>query len=319
MPYRRINDREHVVYRATNTKTNKSYIGLSAQSGKVRWQKHLRAALGESESYEKSRYLLHKSIRKHGAGAFTFEVLYEAIDLREAKAVERGLIAQYGTLAPLGYNLTSGGEGYLRSPETIERLRQSHLNKKLSEAHKRNIGKAHKGRHLSAPELANLDWTGRTHSEETKQKISAAKTGIKLGPHSPETRHKISVGNKGKHSAPLSAPHKAAISAANKGRVFRAPGWKATDRDLIVREIAYLIGRKRFRPNGLPRGVDKTSGGFRVRFRSAHYGTYPTAEEASAACELLRQARLKELREMLDAIDEQLTAPAAGLPLQEAD
>lgn len=72
------------------------------------------------------------------------------------------------------------------------------------------------------------------HSQESKDKMSAARTGKKLGPHSQETKDKISASNKGrilseeskdKISASLtgrlrSDETKSKISAANKGKIL---------------------------------------------------------------------------------------------------
>jgi len=71
---------------------------------------------------------------------------------------------------------------------------------KLSEEHKRNIGK---GR------------TGKKHSEETRRKISKANTGKIRGPLSEEQKRKMSIARKGKK---FSEEHKRKIGIANKGK-----------------------------------------------------------------------------------------------------
>jgi group I intron endonuclease len=54
---------------------------------------------------------------------------------------------------------------------------------------------------------------GRSHSEETKRKISAAHQGKQGTPHTEEARHKISVGHKGKA---FSEEHRRKMSEAGK-------------------------------------------------------------------------------------------------------
>lgn len=84
--------------------------------------------------------------------AFVIETLYEAVSWREAIAVERGLIAEYGTMVPRGYNLTAGGEGVLGCKfSAAERQRRSEAlkGKPLSAEHRRKIGENQKGRILS--------------------------------------------------------------------------------------------------------------------------------------------------------------------------
>ena len=60
-----------------------------------------------------------------------------------------------------------------------------------------------------------MDPTGRTHSEETKKKISQAHMGKKK--HTPESRKKISEAKKGKK---LTEEHKRKIGEAGKGNKY---------------------------------------------------------------------------------------------------
>ena len=57
-------------------------------------------------------------------------------------------------------------------------------------------------------------------AEETKQKISATKTGQKIGPHSEERKQKISEAQKGKSRKPLTEEHKLRLSEIAKERNF---------------------------------------------------------------------------------------------------
>ena len=59
---------------------------------------------------------------------------------------------------------------------------------------------------------------GTTRSDETKQKMSDAHKGIKLGPHSTEHRQKISDAKKGKTGRTHSDETKQKMSDAHKGR-----------------------------------------------------------------------------------------------------
>jgi hypothetical protein len=57
-------------------------------------------------------------------------------------------------------------------------------------------------------------WRGKTHSEDHRQKVSAAKTGLT---HSDETKKKLS--EKARKRPPASAETRAKISKANKGKI----------------------------------------------------------------------------------------------------
>jgi hypothetical protein len=93
------------VYRITNLRNGKIYIGVTKCSIAKRWREH------RSGAKRGVTGLLYDAMRKHGTEGFRIEVVYEASSLEEMLMVERGLIAQYGTInRKIGYNLTGGGE-----------------------------------------------------------------------------------------------------------------------------------------------------------------------------------------------------------------
>lgn len=82
------------------------YIGITTCSLAKRWREHRCAAKTGNEG------VLYRAMRKYGEDAFSITLVYEATSKAEMFAVEKGLIAQYGTFAGSGgYNLTSGGDG----------------------------------------------------------------------------------------------------------------------------------------------------------------------------------------------------------------
>lgn len=146
-----------------------------------------------------------------------------AIDEEHAFFLEKCLISVLGRydlgLGPL-LNLTDGGEGasgYIASPETRLRKSIAHKGKPLSAKNRLGIGLALRGKpknpeavakmrktkklhgHTEAQKAANLipragfSMIGRTHSEESKLKMSIAKRGVKRQPRSAETKAKISA------------------------------------------------------------------------------------------------------------------------------
>jgi len=106
--------------------------------------------------------------------------------------------------------------GRKKPPHTDEskaKMRAAKLGRKLSDEHRANIGRAHKGRPrpahvIEAVRLANL---GRKQSPETLLKLSKLRKGRKL---TEEHKAKISAGNKGKPPSPKSPEGMARIIAA---------------------------------------------------------------------------------------------------------
>lgn len=100
----------HIIYRLTNSVTNKIYIGITSTSLSERLAGHKHAAkVG-------SKFILHQSIRKHGWDKFIAEEIFSAFDEINAKEMEKHFIAEYKTYGK-GYNMTPGGDGGPCSPE----------------------------------------------------------------------------------------------------------------------------------------------------------------------------------------------------------
>jgi len=147
-----VNNTTMFIYKITNTTNGKAYIGLTTKGVHSRWKAHISSAFAKNVPY-----YLYRAMRKYGLSAFKVETLYEAVDLRELVAVEKGLIAQYGTLyGSHGYNQSSGGEG--RSGV------------KLSDTIKAKMSAAAKDRFL------RLDhpMKGKKHSLESRTKMSCS-------------------------------------------------------------------------------------------------------------------------------------------------
>lgn len=95
------------------------------------------------------------------------------------------------------------------SPETLQKLRDSHLGKRLSEETKKKLSLATKGR------------PGKPLTEEAKEKIRVARAKQVMGPMSEETKKKIGDANRGRELGPLTDEHKKKLSIAGKGKKLR--------------------------------------------------------------------------------------------------
>jgi group I intron endonuclease len=107
------------VYMIKNKVNGKAYIGMTKEKVQTRFKRHL------GRDKHSRCYALQAAFAKYGNENFSIETLYEGDSYSEIKMVEKGLIAQYGTMTPNGYNLTAGGDGacgYKHSPERVAQM-----------------------------------------------------------------------------------------------------------------------------------------------------------------------------------------------------
>jgi group I intron endonuclease len=181
------------LYRLTSP-SGRTYIGIAKNVHK-RWQEH---------SYDArcgSNCALHRAIRKYSFDKFKKEILVTST-FSYVKEMEVKAIAAYSTMAPAGYNMTEGGDGtvgYIFTDEDRIKIGLAQKGRKHSEESKRARSKKLKGLPLS---------------DETKQKLKDAWVRRKLEkPMTDETKHKLSLASRGKtHSVET----KAKLSAIRK-------------------------------------------------------------------------------------------------------
>lgn len=118
------------------TPSNRKYVGISCNPHK-RWN--------SGKGYIKN-YLFYRAIQKYGWESIKHEILYDNLNIEEAKDIEERLISEWSLIDPkFGYNLVSKKDG--RSDLT--RLR------------------------ASISQKGNKNSVGRTLSTETRSKISS--------------------------------------------------------------------------------------------------------------------------------------------------
>lgn len=121
------------------------------------------------------------------------------------------------------YNFNINSRIYQTAKENFVKENSiTHKNKTLSQDTKDKISKANKGKKLSKEHKAKIDPTGRRHTEDTKRALSkkqkedyasGARIHGMLGKtHSDETKRKISIGNRGKIMPKMSQERKKEVS-----------------------------------------------------------------------------------------------------------
>lgn len=182
----------YVLYKITCSANGKVYVGYSSKSAEDRFKAHLLNARW------KRKTALYDAIRCYGDAAFSVEVVLTCETHAEACAHEIQLIAKLGSILPLGYNMTKGGDGVPLTQEQRE----------AANAKKRGV--------CSPKQLAaNRRRKGQKASEETCAKLSAARKGRKQSPEQIAKRVETFRKNREKKIA-------AGLIAAPKARTPRA-------------------------------------------------------------------------------------------------
>lgn len=187
------------VYMHENRVSGKKYIGVTSQTPERRWQ--------NGYGYRESPRFFN-AILKYGWDGFKHEVLYTGLTKDEAAQMEIALIEKYGTTDPcFGYNLDLGGGGISKksvetrrkmslarigthpTPETVEKLRASHIGLKQSDESRKKKSDALRGRKKS-PEHAKkigaakskavlmLDDSGQVLAKFTSMAAAEEVTGV---------------------------------------------------------------------------------------------------------------------------------------------
>ena len=161
------NHKYHFIYKTTCTVTNRYYIGMHSTSNL-------------NDGYLGSGRRLWLSINKHGKDNHSMEILEFLSDRRSLKAREREIVNETLLLDPMCMNLQPGGEGgfiskdhQLKCSSAGGRTTNPEKSRKSSEKMKEtNLRRVDEGSHKSWKQT--YDWTGKSHTEEARQKISQA-------------------------------------------------------------------------------------------------------------------------------------------------
>lgn len=105
-----------LVYIAENMDNGTAYVGFTSRTLEQRIREHRYASRRPSR-----RHYLHRAMHTYGAETFRFVAIAEGPE-SEMLTLERELIAELGTAAPGGYNLTEGGDQAQYSEESRQRM-----------------------------------------------------------------------------------------------------------------------------------------------------------------------------------------------------
>jgi len=162
------------IYKITNTRNNKVYIGYTTRNVDIRFEEHIRSALKE-----RSTYKISNAIRKYGKESFICETIYQSLDLDHIRSIEDHFINEYNSFKN-GYNSARGGQGGCISLFK-ENPKYDEIREKLSVSQRKNkeflsekAKKQHKEKRFGQPY--------KDISDETRKKLSAIRNGKKNSP-----------------------------------------------------------------------------------------------------------------------------------------
>ena len=186
----------YIIYRHMNRVTKKSYIGFTKRTMGVRWKQHLKASRSKKSKF-------YNALRTYPPSKWDSTVLVQNVPALFKNAFERYWINFYDSYRN-GYNSTLGGDGGRDTPtsqEVKEKISRANKGKKRNFSDKeRNILS------IKAKQNPLFSMLGRTHSEETKKKISknngrsCHRKGVKLTDEQKQVLSKASLGNNSRAS-----------------------------------------------------------------------------------------------------------------------
>lgn len=188
----------HIVYKTTNLKNGKIYIGA-----------HCR----DSDDYLGSGKYLHRAIKKHGIENFQREILARFDKAEDAFEFERELVTEEFCAREDTYNLAPGGSGGSIA------LNRGGFHRKHTEETKLKISKSRSGFKASDSAKENLRKNSWARKDPEAQRAHAKR--ISKGNSNPKTEeHKNSISeslkkffdehgspNKGKPKVKVECPH----------------------------------------------------------------------------------------------------------------
>lgn len=162
-----------IIYLWTNKNTGKHYVGQTIDPDQ-------RKANHICEAFKRgSDYYFHRSLRKHGLDAFTYEVIEENIERCDLNDRENYYIDKYNSIWPNGYNQCRANSldeiAIQKMSETKKRqwleLDEEEKKRRVEILRKANIGKPQsENQKKKAAEANQKEWL-ITHPDGKQEKI----------------------------------------------------------------------------------------------------------------------------------------------------
>lgn len=161
-----------LIYIATNKKNGKQYVGKTT----IKFGRRIRDHIASNKNLA-----FGNALRKYGTDGFVFCKIPIAVS--DLNVWEKYFIEKLNTLSPIGYNLTTGGDGgYALSAESREKIGLVRRGKKfgpMSEAQRKQMSESRLGpkSHFWGKRGKDTPMFGHHHTEASKLKMSENRRG----------------------------------------------------------------------------------------------------------------------------------------------
>lgn len=243
------------IYCVTSKTSGKRYVGQTINAIESRLGGHVCSALRQG-----SELPFHRAIRLYGIDDFEVTLLEECDSIDNLNSAEVKWIAEFNTLAPNGYNCTTGGDGFVMSEDTKFRISQSRVGMKLSKEHCQHISEAmigernpfwgHQHRLATVENIIEKcqqyigdknHFYGKKHTSESRAKMSKSLRGKKMHPSTREAIRKANTGNTYTKGRKLTVSHREKLSVLTVDDVLYV---KRNPDKLSTSELAKKLGVK---------------------------------------------------------------------------
>ena len=220
-----------IIYKATNLKNGKVYIGQTTRDLEIRMKEHL--------THRKTAF--DKAYKKSEIDNFKIEIIDRTDTIEKLNEKEKYWIEYYNCIVPNGYNMCEGGDNTVGFHHKEESKRKMSISK----------SKLYMGE--------NNPFFGKTHSKESKEKMSKLRKGM----------------------AHLTDEQKKKLKDSHLTRKVMNVDTKEIFKS--VKEAAEKYNLKATHISRVCRGKRKTTGGFRWEY-IIHDDTVPSLKETIGRC-----------------------------------
>ena len=160
-----------IIYKITNTRNGKIYIGQTTETLSKRWKRHC-------SSYCTKYMAIARAISKYGKASFIIEEVEKCNSREELNIREHYYIYTYKTLTPYGYNIKAGGNNSPMANSTKQKISNANKGQKRTLEMRKKMSIIQQSLYDSNPNRAKLisdRLTGKPKTASERKSLSCTK------------------------------------------------------------------------------------------------------------------------------------------------